>query len=70
MERAAKLAPEYAEVLYDLAVIRLANKDVDGALSAVKEAIRLNPKLSKQAATDNDLAGLRENSEFQELISK
>lgn len=68
MERAAKLAPEYAEVLYDLAVIRLANDDIEGALEALKEAIRLNPKLTTQASSDNDLAGLRENMEFQKLI--
>jgi uncharacterized Ntn-hydrolase superfamily protein len=47
------------EVLYDLAVIRLANGDKAGAQAAVKRAIRLNPKLATQARQDNDLAGLR-----------
>jgi uncharacterized Ntn-hydrolase superfamily protein len=47
------------EVLYDLAVIRLANDDVDGALAAVRRAIELNPKLARQAATDSDLEALR-----------
>jgi hypothetical protein len=28
----------------------------------------LNPKLKKQASVDNDLAGLRDNPEFQKLI--
>jgi hypothetical protein len=46
-------------VLYDLAVIRLANDDVDGALAAVRRAIELNPKLARQAATDSDLEALR-----------
>ena len=47
------------EVLYDLAVIRLASGDKAGAQAAVKRAIRLNPKLATQARQDNDLAGLR-----------
>lgn len=48
------------EVLYDLAVIRLANGDKPGALAAVKRAIRLNPKLASQARQDNDMAALRD----------
>jgi uncharacterized Ntn-hydrolase superfamily protein len=47
------------EVLYDLAVIRLANGDKTGALTAAKRAIKLNPKLATQARGDHDLAGLR-----------
>lgn len=47
------------EVLYDLAVIRLANGDRSGALTAVRRAIKLNPKLATQARQDADLAALR-----------
>ena len=47
------------EVLYDLAVIRLASGDKAGAQAAVKRAIQLNPKLATQARQDSDLAGLR-----------
>jgi uncharacterized Ntn-hydrolase superfamily protein len=47
------------EVLYDLAVIRLANGDKAGAVAAAKRALTLNPKLAAQAAKDNDLAGIR-----------
>jgi tetratricopeptide (TPR) repeat protein len=47
------------EVLYDLAVIRLANGDRLGALTAVRRAIKLNPKLATQARQDADLAALR-----------
>jgi uncharacterized Ntn-hydrolase superfamily protein len=47
------------EVLYDLAVIRLANGDKPGALAAVRRAIQLNPKLVAQARGDNDLTALR-----------
>ena len=47
------------EVLYDLAVIRAANGDRDGALHALTRALSLNPKLRKQADGDPDLASLR-----------
>jgi uncharacterized Ntn-hydrolase superfamily protein len=47
------------EVLYDLAVIRLANGDRPGSLTAAKRAIKLNPRLATQARQDSDLAALR-----------
>jgi uncharacterized Ntn-hydrolase superfamily protein len=46
------------EVLYDLGVIRLANGDKEGALTAVRRALALNPKLEAQALKDKDLEGL------------
>jgi uncharacterized Ntn-hydrolase superfamily protein len=67
-ERAAGLAPENPEVLYDLAVIRLAAGKQTGALEALKRALTLNPNLKKQASVDNDLSGLKGNPEFQKLI--
>jgi uncharacterized Ntn-hydrolase superfamily protein len=48
------------EVLYDTAVIRLANGDRAGARAALDRALALNPKLAQQAANDADLAALRE----------
>lgn len=48
------------EVLYDLAVIRLAAGDADGARRALDRAVALNPKLAGQAAGDEALAGLGE----------
>jgi hypothetical protein len=48
------------EVLYDTAVIRLANGDRAGARSALDRALALNPKLAQQAANDADLAALRD----------
>jgi tetratricopeptide (TPR) repeat protein len=68
MERTAKLAPEYPEVLYDLAVIRLAAGNKATAMDALKEALRLNPKLTAQASKDNDLAGLHGDPEFEALV--
>ena len=61
-EAAAKSAesqPEVLpEVLYDLAVIRLANGNKDEALAALRRAIELNPKLLDSARKDDDLAPL------------
>lgn len=70
MERTAKLAPDVAEVHFDLALIRLANEDKDGALAALATAVELNPKLKDQAATDGDLDALREDPRFNGLISE
>jgi Flp pilus assembly protein TadD len=68
MERTARLAPENAEVLYDLAVIRLAVGDKDGALEALEKSLKLNSKLKAQATVDDDLASLRNDKEFNKLL--
>lgn len=67
-ERAAKLAPDNGEVLYDLAVIRLAAGDRPGALEALRHALAANPKLKEQAKVDDDLAGLRGERAFGRLV--
>ena len=69
MERSARLAPDNGEVFYDLAVIRLANGKESEALEALKKSLSLNPKLKKQAAEDDDLAGLKGNPGFEKLIT-
>jgi len=48
----------FPEVLYDLAVIRLAAGDTDGAAEAVRRSVSLNPKLGQAALKDSDLDGL------------
>ena len=53
----------YPEVLYDLAVIRLANGDRDGAEKALRQAVEANPRLAAQAQADPDLEGLRDAGE-------
>ena len=47
------------EVVYDLAVIRLAAGDRAGAVSAARRALKLNPKLAVQARSDPDLGAIR-----------
>jgi len=68
MERTAELAPENPEVLYDLAVIRLAAGKKDASIKALEKAIKLNPKLKKQAKGDNDLKRLNDDPEFRQIV--
>ena len=68
MEHAASLAPENAEVLYDLAVIRLSAGKENEALEALEKSLSLNPKLKKQASEDSDLSRLKGNPKFESLI--
>jgi uncharacterized Ntn-hydrolase superfamily protein len=62
-ERAATMAEKQSavlpEVLYDLAVIRLAAGDKPGAEKALERALALNPKLKAQADKDPDLEKMR-----------
>jgi len=67
-EHAATLAPENPELLYDLAVIRLAAGKRAEALPALAKALKLNPKLKKQAAVDKDLNALRNDAAFEAMI--
>lgn len=70
IEQAARLAPENPELLYDLAVIRLAAGQPEEALISLEKALKLNPKLKNQARTDTDLSALRPLPQFQRLIQK
>jgi uncharacterized Ntn-hydrolase superfamily protein len=67
-ERAAALAPKNGEVLYDLAVIRLAAGKRAEALDALGRALAANPKLKAQARGDGDLAALRGDPAFEKLV--
>ncbi|HET8796759.1 MAG TPA: DUF1028 domain-containing protein [Thermoanaerobaculia bacterium] len=67
-ERAAKLGAHVPEVLYDLAVIRLAAGKKAEALDALSKAIAGNPKLKTQAQRDKDLDALREDAAFRKMV--
>jgi uncharacterized Ntn-hydrolase superfamily protein len=68
MEHAARIAPKNPEVIYDLAVIRLAAGKREKAFEALEQAVKLNPKLKKQASGDNDLNALRGEQRFEKLV--
>jgi uncharacterized Ntn-hydrolase superfamily protein len=67
-ERAAGLGPGNPELLYDLAVIRLAAGKRGEAIEALGKALAINPKLKKQAGGDRDLEGLHSDPQFQKLV--
>jgi uncharacterized Ntn-hydrolase superfamily protein len=67
-EKTAKLAPENAEVLYDLAIIRAWAGQPEAALEALQKAVTLNPGLKKGAATDQDLAPVLGEADFSKII--
>lgn len=67
-ERAAALAPGNGEVIYDLAVIRLAAGKRGEALEALRRALATDPKLRSQAIRDRDLAGLQGDPAFEKLV--
>ena len=62
------MAPDNPEVLYDLAVIRLAAGKRAEAIDALERAISGNPNLKAQARADKDLEGLRADPAFQALL--
>jgi uncharacterized Ntn-hydrolase superfamily protein len=70
MERAGQLAPRNPEVLYDLAVIRLAAGNERDAMTALESALKFNPKLKSQARGDTDLLKLKGNTQFEALIKE
>ena len=49
----------FPEVLYDLAVIQVANGKAEEALATLRRAVSLNPKLAQQARVDKDLDPIR-----------
>jgi uncharacterized Ntn-hydrolase superfamily protein len=67
-ERAVAIMPDMPELVYDLAVIRLAAGKRAEALDALEKAVRLNPKLKRQASLDKDLDALRSDPRFVSLV--
>ncbi len=68
MKKAVKYSPEYPELIYDFAVIKLAAGDTKGSLESLKKAVNLNPKLKTQAKLDKDLTALKDNEEYKKLV--
>ena len=68
-EKTAAMAPDNPEVLYDLAVIRLAAGKKAEALDALRTAVTANPKLRAQAKSDKDLDALRGDAAFEALLN-
>ena len=66
--RAIELDPEHAKPYYNLACLYCLKEEPDKALEYVRKAIALNAALKTEAQRDRDLACLRTNAEFNELV--
>ncbi len=67
-ERALKREPDAAHIHYDLAATRARLGAIDLALSSLRRAVDLQPKLRIRAQRDQDLTPLRSDPEFEQLI--
>jgi hypothetical protein len=56
-------------VLYNLACVRAIQGRLDDAIGLLKEALPMRPDMKAGASTDSDLATLRDDARFKELIS-
>jgi tetratricopeptide (TPR) repeat protein len=56
-------------VLYNLAGVRATEGRLDEAIELLKEALPMRPDMKAGASTDSDLATLRDDARFKELIS-
>jgi tetratricopeptide (TPR) repeat protein len=65
------LAPPLAlgAVLYNLAGVRATQGRLDEAIDLLQEALPMRPDMKAGASTDSDLATLRDDARFKELIS-
>jgi tetratricopeptide (TPR) repeat protein len=67
-EKALRLKPNEAHLLYSLAATHAQTGGVDQALDYLKRTIQIQPRYRFQALNDSDFSGLRENKQFLELI--
>ncbi len=68
-ERALKREPEAAHIHYDLAATRVRLGSIDLALQSLQRAFDLQPNLRVRAQHDHDLTPLRNDPDFDRLIS-
>jgi tetratricopeptide (TPR) repeat protein len=67
-EKALRLKPDEAHLLYSLAATHAQTGSMDQALDYLKRTLQVQPRYRFQALNDTDFSGLRENKQFLELI--
>lgn len=67
-EKALRLKPDEAHLLYSLAATHAQTGSMDQALDYLKRTIKVQPRYRFQALNDSDFSVLRENKQFRELI--
>ena len=69
-ERAREIAPEHPAPYYNLACLACMTGHQEEALPLLEQAIAIDPRYSRQAAVDDDLAPLRLDSRFKAIVDK
>lgn len=67
-EKALRLKPDEAHLLYSLAATHAQTGTLDQALDYLKRTIQIQPRYRTQALNDSDFSGLRENKQFLEML--
>lgn len=62
--------PDSPSLLYGLACVEALDGRPDAALDALEQAITAEPRLTRDAAEDDDLAGLRDSPRFAEIVGR
>ncbi|MFL5822753.1 MAG: TPR end-of-group domain-containing protein, partial [Solirubrobacteraceae bacterium] len=70
LEEGLAVHPESASLRYNLACLEAVQGDSDAAVAALRTAIEMRPGLAESAREDEDLAALRERSDFRELVGE
>ena len=69
LARADKLQPDQDHIKFALAAAHSLSGNLDAAIEALGEAVRLNPTNSIHARRDEDFRPLEEDPRFQELVA-
>jgi tetratricopeptide (TPR) repeat protein len=68
LEKAAKMEPNSAYIIYSLAAAQAQLGDIDGAMDSLRRAIRLEESLRNRARRDHDFHNLMVHEDFRELV--
>jgi tetratricopeptide (TPR) repeat protein len=69
LEEGLEAWPESPSILYEIGCWEAVNGSKDEALAALKRALEREPRMRQYLDSDDDLSSLREEPEFQDLIS-
>src|SRR5882724_3028872 len=68
LERAARMEPNSAYIVYSLAAAQAQLNDVDSAMESLRKAIQLLESLRNRARRDSDFANLMVHEDFREMV--
>jgi len=68
LEKAARMEPNSAYIIYSLAAAQAQLNDIDSAMDSLRRAIQLEESLRNRARRDSDFSNLMNDEEFRELV--